>query len=231
MDWVALITAAGVIGALISNANMQQTSIMAGKRSARLDQLRERTAGIMNTVGMYIRGTADSSTKVELLDHYHGFITLLQYQDNYTQDKCLLEQLKVVVDLCKAEPIDTKALEHETNVLWWMCNVYIGADFDRLKTESQGLIQRAGNVLREAQTFENFHEKLNVDRYIIFANSPILDSLERYYPMTTKDMKMLIKKFKAKQKIEKKLAKNAKKQEKLAKELAEYLPKNDNEQA
>ena len=205
MDLVDLLSAIGVISAscvsavaIFSNHSMQKTSIMAGKRSNRIDKMREHTTGILNAVKQMTCEISDINTTKDLLDHYHGFISLLQFQDDYNHDKSLMTQLKAVVDLCLTGNPDKVQLEYEVKALWWLCNVYIGADFERLKNESRGRIKNGGMILKEAKGFDDFHREFNVDRYIIFNNSPVLKILEQYYPMTQEDKKMLEKKLEKK---------------------------------
>ncbi len=141
----------------------QQTSIMATKRSERIEKMRENSAGIISCVRCIIYDLDDKQTTLDLLSHAHNFILLLQYQDEYKQDVDLIKKIHAIINLCLAKEIDKNELEMELTDFWWKCNVYIGADFERLKRESVGNITKSGRISKEANSFEQIYSMLQKD--------------------------------------------------------------------
>ncbi len=168
-DILEIINIVGVLGATaISTINLfttralqrsqQKASIMAAKRSERIDFMREFSAGIISRAKHVLYGVETDETKRELIEYVDKFISLLQYE--YTHDIELIDCANGIVDICLSEEFDRKALENQILSFWKRCDVYIGVEHERLKIESMGDINGSGKVNDETQTFEGIYNIL-----------------------------------------------------------------------
>lgn len=158
-----IITALISAVALFASKSQHRTSIMTTKRSERIEKMRENSSGIISCVKCILCDLGDKQNTMDLLHHAHSFISLLQYQDEYKKDVDLIKRIHAIVNLCIAKNIDKQELELEIQDFWWKCNVYIGADFERLKNESTGHIHKGGKILREAISFDQIYDMLDKD--------------------------------------------------------------------
>ena len=163
---IDIINIVGVIGATIISAitlfttrslqrSQQKATIMATKRSERIDLMREYSAGIISSGKLVLYGLEDKQTKANLICFADKFNSLLQYQ--YKHDVELINYANAIVENCVAKQIDKEALKINIQKFWQMCDVYVGVEYERLKIESMGDIKGSGEVKGEAKTFEDIY--------------------------------------------------------------------------
>ena len=170
--WVDLVESLALAGTLLITIvnlfttsaltrSQQQSSIMSTKRSERIDKMREHSAGFISCCEYLLHDLNDKNTKRDLLHHGHSMISMLQYFDEYTYDVDLIKTTHKIMELCLEEDIDEAQLRRLIKSFWWMCNVYIGADFERLKIESLGKINKGGASEKEATSFDALYTKFD----------------------------------------------------------------------
>ena len=136
--------------------SQQKASVMANKRSERIDLLREYSAGIISCGKQFLYDLATQETKTNLISYTDKFNSLLQYA--YVHDVELIDSANGIVDACLAKKIDKKDIRLKITDFWKMCDVYVGVEYERLKIESMGDIKGSGEVQGEALTFEDLHK-------------------------------------------------------------------------
>ena len=128
---------------------------MATKRSERIDQMRELSAGIISRGKHILYGIENDDTKRELICYVDRFNSLLQYA--YEHDVEIMDNANRIVQICVSQEIDKTALKAELLAFWKKCDVYVGVEHERLKDESMREINGAGKINRENQTFEDIY--------------------------------------------------------------------------
>lgn len=172
-NWVDLVESLALAGTLLITIvnlfttsalshSQQQSSIMSTKRSERIDKMREHSAGIISCCKYILHGLDTDDTKRELLHHGHSMISLLQFFHEYTYDVELITTTHKIMEHCLGDKIKKDELMELVDSFWWMCNVYVGADFERLKIESLGKIHTGGASEKEATSFDGLYKKFNI---------------------------------------------------------------------
>ena len=167
IDTINIIGAIGTV--LISTATLfttralqrsqQKVTIMATKRSERIDYMRDYSAGIISCVKHIIYDLANDDTKRELVCYIAKFNSLLQYA--YTHDVEIIDNTNRILEISLCENVDKKKLEEELLEFWKKCDVYVGVEHERLKNESMGNINGSGKINCEHQTFESIYRVLS----------------------------------------------------------------------
>ena len=172
-DILDIINIIGVAGATVISTltlfttralqrTQQKVSIMAAKRSERIDLMREFSAGIISCGKHIFYGVDTAETKASLICFTDKFISLLQYE--YVHDVELINSANLIVEICLSQSIDKDALKLELEKFWKMCDVYVGVEYERLKIESMGDIHRSGEVKSETKTFEDIYSILSTQQ-------------------------------------------------------------------
>ena len=180
VEFLDIINVIGVLGATaISTAtlfttrslqrNQQKASIMATKRSERIDSMREFSAEIISRGKHVLYGIESKETKRELISYVDKFNALLQYE--YTHDIELIDCANGLVKICLAEKTNKEMLENHLASFWKMCDLYEGVEHERLKIESMGDIKGSGNVSGETQTFEDIYKILEGEQKEAFSKN------------------------------------------------------------
>ncbi len=138
--------------------SQQKATIMATKRSERIDLMREYSAGIISCGKQILYGVENDETKRELITFTDKFNSLLQYE--YLHDVELINCANEIVEICLAQEKDQKILSGKIREFWSMCDVYVGVEYERLKIESMGDINGSGKVHSETKTFEDIYSVL-----------------------------------------------------------------------
>ena len=138
--------------------NQQKATIMANKRSERIDLMREYSAGIISHGKQIMYGIDNNETKSNLICYADKFISLLQYE--YIHDVELIDQANAIVNACMSEKIDKNELNNLIKKFWKMCDIYVGVEYERLKIEAIGNINGSGKVNSETKTFEDIYTVL-----------------------------------------------------------------------
>lgn len=166
-----VISLIGSAAGIIFESKRHHSAVMTTKRSERIDQIRQHSAGILSC-WQYLRHNIDpetnTQTKKELIHHGHSLISLLQYYSEYQHDMLLIKKTQNIIERCLCDKIDYAKLEDEIKEFWWICNVYVGADFERLSIEAEGKIAKGGASDKEANTFGGLYKKFNKDATTLF---------------------------------------------------------------
>ena len=157
----------------------QQSNTMSTMRSGRIESMREHSAGVITCCECLLNDLAEDDTKRDLLFHSHSLISLLQYHREYVEDVALIKSTHKIIGLCLADELNKAELSDEVKKFWWMCNVYIGADFERLKNESLGKIHRGGQSKEEATDFHSLYNNLNATEIDLFPEVNTLESSKK----------------------------------------------------
>ena len=161
-----VINVVGVLGAtLISTVTLfttrslqrsqQKATMMANKRSERIDLMREYSAEIISLGKHIVFGVDSSDTKAQLIRYVDRFNSLLQYE--YIHDVEMIDTANAIVSACLADTVDKSRLASVLDKFWKMCDVYVGVEYERLKVESMGDINGSGEVSNETKTFEDIY--------------------------------------------------------------------------
>lgn len=144
----------------------QKATIMANKRSERIDLMREYSAGLISSGKHILYGIDSNDTKANLICFADKFNSLLQYE--YVHDVELIDSANKIVKICLNKDINKEALEAELTHFWKMCDVYVGVEYERLKIESMGDIKGSGEVNGETKTFEDIYTVLAAQQNEVF---------------------------------------------------------------
>lgn len=169
-EFLDVVNIIGVIGTvLISTTTLfttralqrsqQKATIMATKRSERIDQMREFSAGIISCGKHILYGIDNEDTKRDLIRYTAQFNSLLQYA--YIRDVETISSANRIVELSLCKEIDKKALETALLEFWKKCDIYVGVEHERLKTEAMGDINGSGKISSETKTFEEIYSILS----------------------------------------------------------------------
>lgn len=169
-EFLEVVNIIGVIGTvLISTTTLfttralqrsqQKATIMATKRSERIDQMREFSAGIISCGNHILYGIGDKETKKTLICYANKFISLLQYA--YPHDVELINCVNRIVRLSLRKAVNKSALRRLLRQFWKKCDIYVGVEHERLKNESMGDINGSGKIGRESQSFEEIYTVLS----------------------------------------------------------------------
>jgi hypothetical protein len=134
--------------------SQQKATIMANKRSERIDLMREYSAGLISAGKQFVYGIESEETKKDLISFADKFNSLLQYA--YLRDVELIDCANEIVALCM-EKGSKDELKSKLYNFWKMCDVYVGVEYERLKIESMGDINGSGKVNSETKTFEDIY--------------------------------------------------------------------------
>lgn len=169
VDFLDVINIVGILGTVsISTVTLfttrslqrsqQKATIMANKRSERINLMREYSAGIISCSKHVLYGIAKDDTKADLICYTDKFISLLQYE--YVHDVELIDGANAIVETCFGKELDKNKLKAQIESFWKMCDVYVGVEYERLKIESMGDINGSGKVKSETKTFEDIYTVL-----------------------------------------------------------------------
>ena len=176
-EFLDIINIIGVIGATVISTitlfttralqrTQQKASIMAKKRSERIDLMREYYAGVLSCAKQILYGIDTAETQANLICYVDKFISLLQYE--YAHDVELIDTANLIVDTCLSDVVDTALLGIKLQEFWRMCDVYVGVEYERLKVESMGDINGSGEVNSETKTFEDIYQVLQSEQNEFF---------------------------------------------------------------
>ena len=165
-NFIDVINIIGIIGATAISTitlfttralqrSQQKATIMANKRSERIDLMREYSAGLISAAKKILYGINEAKTKSDLISYADKFISLLQYA--YRHDVDLIDCAKSIVDTAMCDSPDKDILCALIDSFWKMCDVYVGVEYERLKIESMGDIKASGEVKGETKTFEDIY--------------------------------------------------------------------------
>lgn len=135
--------------------SQQKATIMANKRSERIDLMREYSAGLISAGKQFVYGIESEETKKDLISFADKFNSLLQYE--YLHDVELIDCAKEIVEICLSKQEQMEKLESKLQDFWKMCDVYVGVEYERLKIEAMGDIHGSGKVNSETKTFEDIY--------------------------------------------------------------------------
>ena len=169
-EFLDIVNIIGIVGTVVISTitlfttralqrSQQKASIMANKRSERIDLMREYSSGLISRAKQVLYGVCATGTKVELISYADKFISLLQYE--YIHDVELIDSANAIVELCVKEELDISELKKEISSFWKMCDVYVGVEYERLKIESMGDINGSGKIKSETKTFEDIYRILS----------------------------------------------------------------------
>lgn len=176
-EFLDIINIIGVIGATVISTitmfttrslqrNQQKATVMATKRSERIDLMREYSAGIISHGKHILYGIDTPDTKAALICYADKFISLLQYE--YLHDVELIDTANAIVDACLSERLDRDLLKLRLKEFWKMCDIYVGVEYERLKIESMGDINGSGEINGETKTFEDIYNVLISEQTVFF---------------------------------------------------------------
>lgn len=176
-DILEIINVFGIIGTgIISVATLfttrslqrkqQKATIMANKRSERIDLMREFSAGVISCGKCIFYDVDNVDTKVNLIGYTDKLNSLLQYE--YIHDVEIIDCANAIVEVCLSKKVDKGLLKRYLQEFWKICDVYVGVEYERLKLESMGEINRSGNVNSETKMFEDIYQILVKQQNEIF---------------------------------------------------------------
>ena len=151
--------------------SQQQTTIMAAKRSERIDLMRKYSAGLISCGKQLLYGIAGRKTKAKLVCYAENLISLLQYA--YPLDVVWVDCINSIVRTCMKKELNKKKLKRMLREAWRICDIYVGVEHERLKNESKGNINGSGKVNMEAKTFEDLYKELSVEQEKYFAKQSV----------------------------------------------------------
>ncbi len=168
-EFLDVINIIGVIGATVISTitlfttralqrSQQKATVMATKRSERIDLIREYSAGLISCAKHILYEVGGDGTKAELIRYTDKFNSLLQYE--YIHDVELIDCANFIVELCLSDNPDKNEISRVIEKFWKMCDVYVGVEYERLKIESMGDINGSGEVKSEKKTFEDIYSIL-----------------------------------------------------------------------
>ena len=168
-EFLDIINVVGIVGATVISTitlfttralqrTQQKASMMASKRSQRIDLMREYSAGIISSGKQIFYGIETEETKANLICYTDKFNSLLQYE--YIHDVELIDCANAIVEIALKNDVSKGALIDKVHDFWRMCDVYVGVEYERLKIESMGDIHGSGKVNSENKTFEDIYNIL-----------------------------------------------------------------------
>ena len=171
LNIISLIFASLISVLALYNTNKIQTqehqvSIMAQKRSERIDMMRKYSSRIISSCKMlaYIDLQDKTDIQKELISAVNSFNSLLQYI--YPHDIELINLAKELENIFVCDCIESKELALEkTEIFWKKTDLYIGTEYERLKTEASGKFNATGEVKGEENTFSAIYNKLKEEAY------------------------------------------------------------------
>ncbi len=172
-EFLDIINIIGVIGATVISTitlfttralqrSQQKATVMAAKRSERIDLMREYSSGLISCAKHIFYGIGGDDTKAELIRYTDKFNSLLQYE--YVHDVELIDCANSIVELCLSDNLDKAGIKLAVEKFWKMCDVYVGVEYERLKIESMGDINGSGEVKNETKTFEDIYNILSTQQ-------------------------------------------------------------------
>ena len=178
-EFLEIVNIIGIIGTvLISTTTLfttrslqrsqQKATMMATKRSERIDLMREYSSGIISCGKHILYGVDDTDTKKDLICYADKFISLLQYE--YIHDIELIDNVNDIVELSFCEKTDKDELALQLMEFWKKCDIYVGVEYERLKIESMGDINGSGEVSSETKTFEGIYSVLAKEQNEAFSS-------------------------------------------------------------
>ena len=176
-EFLDVINIIGVIGATVISTitlfttralqrHQHKATVMATKRSERIDLMREYSAGIISHGKHVLYGVDTPNTKSTLICYADKFISLLQYE--YIHDVELIDTANAIVEVCLSESVDKELLNIKLQKFWRMCDIYVGVEYERLKIEAMGDIKGSGEVSGETKTFEDIYSILVAEQKEFF---------------------------------------------------------------
>lgn len=138
-----------------------QVSIMAQKRSERIDLMRKYSSRIISSCKTLACIDVRDKTEIQkdLISAVNSFTSLLQYI--YPHDIELIDLAKELENIFICDNIDSKELAlQKTDIFWKKTDLYIGTEYERLKIEASGKFNDSGEVEGEENTFSAIYAKL-----------------------------------------------------------------------
>ena len=141
----------------------QKVSIVAQKRSIRIDQLRMLSAKIISSAECIIRGintTELSKYQSTLIYDVNALSSQLQYV--YEKDIELIDSAKDIMNkLCSGDQdYSTEEINDLIKTFWYKSDLYIGTEFERLKKEASGIVEPSGGIKDSKSTFDGIYKCL-----------------------------------------------------------------------
>ena len=136
----------------------QQVTIMAQKRSSRIDLMRKYSSEITSNAKLVVYGIATPVDNSNLVKATSNFIALLQYE--YKYDIELIDMANDLLNCAINATCSNSQLLDKIDEFWQKCDLYVGVEFERLKNESLGMFNKSGEIKDESLTFDGIYEKL-----------------------------------------------------------------------
>lgn len=141
----------------------QKISIVAQKRSIRIEQLRKLTSRIISSSECITRGinpTELPKYQALLISDVNALSSLLQYV--YEKDIELIDYAKDIMNILCSEDnnYSTEEMQCLIRTFWYKSDLYIGTEFERLKKEASGKMERSGGIQDSQTTFDGIYKSL-----------------------------------------------------------------------
>ena len=147
--------AAIILSAMVSK-NTQKVSLVAQKRSKRIDDLRAYSSDIVSAALCRAKergNEVDLDSKIII--GVARFTSLLQYV--YPRDIELIDLAHAIQENAIK---GNENLEHDAYYFWKKVDLYIGTEYERLKKESEGVMPESGNVSESLNSFDSIYDSL-----------------------------------------------------------------------
>lgn len=143
--------------------------VIAQKRSKRIDEMRQSSSRIISNAECLVRkldGKNKGKYKAALEFEVNNFVSQLQYI--YKKDIELIDLAKSIADiLCCNQPLeDDKEIKMLINRFWYCTDLYIGTEFERLKREAIGKVEKSGGLKDASMTFDCIYKHLEKESKI-----------------------------------------------------------------
>ncbi len=153
-------------------------SVVAQKRSKRIDEMRQSSSKIISNAECIIRKLDEKNNakyKASLVFEVNYYVSLLQYV--YEKDIELIDMAKSIAEsLCNNQnKMDEEELLNLIRRFWYRTDLYIGTEFERLKKEASGKVEKSGGVEDSSLTFSGIYTRLEKESQRVknLQNNPV----------------------------------------------------------
>ena len=151
-----IVSVAAIILSAKVSKDTQKVSLVAQKRSKRIDDLRLYSSDIISIALCRAKGIDEADLNSKIIIGVARFTSLLQYV--YPRD---IELIDIAHTIQEGVIKGNQNLERDAYVFWKKVDLYIGTEYERLKKESEGIMPRSGDVSDSIISFESIYDSLH----------------------------------------------------------------------
>lgn len=150
-----IVSVAAIILSAKVSKDTQKVSLVAQKRSKRIDDLRLYSSDIVSVAICRAKGVNDEDLNSIIIIGVARFTSLLQYI--YPRDIELINNAHAIQEAVIKGDAN---LEQKAYDFWKKVDLYIGTEYERLKKESEGIMPQSGDVSDSIVSFESIYDSL-----------------------------------------------------------------------